>query len=64
MINRIETGWLQVNDALAKQERRERRKHRRRHAADSQGEAPGTGRTGESTNEDSRGRHPTVDVVA
>jgi hypothetical protein len=30
MIHRIETGWLQVNDALTKRERRQRRQRGRR----------------------------------
>lgn len=34
MIHRIETGWLQVNDALSKRDRRERRKRGKRHGQD------------------------------
>ncbi len=29
MIHRIEAGWVQVNDALSKRERRERRRRRK-----------------------------------
>ena len=58
MIHRIETGWLQVNDALAKRDRRQRAKRQRRRGPDDEQQTePMIGRYGEK-------ELATIDLVA